>query len=429
MTVDLVEQATLEPEDGLTAATLRRLVRAVSDLAAARDVTAVVEIVRHAARELVDADGATFVLRDRDQCYYVDEDAIEPLWRGMRFPLEACISGWAMLNKEQVIIPDIYRDSRIPHDAYRPTFVKSLTMTPIRTSEPVGSIGTYWAGTHVATAAELEVLQALADSTAVALESVRVLHHLEEAVAERTQELESSRADLAAFAEVAAHDLKSPLSTIAGSAELVALVDGPQLSEDGARALRTLTRTALRMGDLVDAVLSYSTAASAAIEGTDVDLDELVADVLSDLGNLIEERRAVVEVGPLPTVHGSRTLLARVLQNLVVNAVQYGDPTAPVVRIEGVQTRASVHISVSDNGAGVPVEERRTIFDMLTRGSAGDRAPGSGIGLAFARRVALRHGGSLQVGDAAGGGARFTLVLPVRHIADEFAAYADLESS
>lgn len=58
------------------------------------------------ARELVDADGATFVLRDERQCFYVDEDAIQPLWRGQRFPLDACISGWSMLHSEQVVVTD-----------------------------------------------------------------------------------------------------------------------------------------------------------------------------------------------------------------------------------------------------------------------------------------------------------------------------------
>ena len=69
-------------------AAVRRLLRAVRDLAAATDVDQIAEVVRHAARELVDADGATFVLRDGDQCFYVEEDAIEPLWRGQRFPVE-----------------------------------------------------------------------------------------------------------------------------------------------------------------------------------------------------------------------------------------------------------------------------------------------------------------------------------------------------
>lgn len=110
---------------------MQRLVVAGRDLAAARDVDAVAETVRHAARELVGADGATFVLRDSRHCFCVAEDAIEPLWRGQRFPLEACISGWAMINQEQVAIADIYLDARIPHNAYRPTSVQSLVMTPV----------------------------------------------------------------------------------------------------------------------------------------------------------------------------------------------------------------------------------------------------------------------------------------------------------
>jgi signal transduction histidine kinase len=159
---------------------MERLVDAVRDLAAARGLDDIVEIVRRAARALAGADGATFVLRDNGRCYYVDEDAIEPLWSGLRFPMEACISGWAMIHAEQVVIPDIYLDERIPHEAYRPTFVQSLAMTPIRSAAPVGAIGVYWATTHEATATERRLLQALADSTAVAMENVRVIAELEE---------------------------------------------------------------------------------------------------------------------------------------------------------------------------------------------------------------------------------------------------------
>ena len=98
--------------------------------------TAVKEIVRKAARALTGADGATFVLRDNGHCYYADEDAIEPLWKGKRFPMGLCISGWVMLNCQPTTIEDIYSDPRIPADAYRPTFVKSLAMVPIRTRSP-----------------------------------------------------------------------------------------------------------------------------------------------------------------------------------------------------------------------------------------------------------------------------------------------------
>src|SRR5262245_9048070 len=107
------------------------LVEVVQRLSLARDLATVQEIVRRAARRLTGADGATFVLKAGDRCFYADEDGIAPLWKGQRFPLSACISGWSMLHRRPAVIEDIYADDRIPHDAYRPTFVKSLVMVPI----------------------------------------------------------------------------------------------------------------------------------------------------------------------------------------------------------------------------------------------------------------------------------------------------------
>ncbi len=95
-------------------------------------------------RLIAQADGATFVLRDRGFCFYVDEDAIAPLWSGQRFDLRQCISGWAMLHAEVVVIKDITVDKRIPQDAYRPTFVRSLVAVPMGGVDPVGTLGLYW---------------------------------------------------------------------------------------------------------------------------------------------------------------------------------------------------------------------------------------------------------------------------------------------
>ena len=166
------------------------LVTVVQKLSLARDLETVMDIVRIAARELTGADGATFVLRENDQCFYAEENAIAPLWKGRRFPMETCISGWTMLHREPAAIEDIYQDDRIPADAYRPTFVKSLVMVPIRSMDPVGAIGSYWARQHRPTSEEIAVLQALADSTAVAMENVRVYAELEHRVKERTARLE-----------------------------------------------------------------------------------------------------------------------------------------------------------------------------------------------------------------------------------------------
>jgi GAF domain-containing protein len=172
---------------------MTRLVQAIQELALARELDDVQRIVRRAARELTGCDGATFVLRDNGKCHYADEDAIAPLWKGLRFPMEACISGWAMLNKKPAIIADIYKDARIPHDAYRPTFVKSLVMVPIRTIDPIGAIGNYWATEREPTADEVSLLSALADATSVAMENVRVRGEQQEmrsALESETRDLE-----------------------------------------------------------------------------------------------------------------------------------------------------------------------------------------------------------------------------------------------
>lgn len=165
------------------------LLQVVQALSLARDMPTIQRIVRHAARRLTGCDGATFVLRDDGCCFYADEEAIAPLWKGLRFPLEACISGWSMLNRQPAVIADIYADARIPHEAYRPTFVRSLVMVPIRTREPIGAIGNYWASSHQASAEEVQLLQALADCTSVAIENVRLYESLEQRVEERTQAL------------------------------------------------------------------------------------------------------------------------------------------------------------------------------------------------------------------------------------------------
>ncbi len=172
------------------------LVDAIEQLSAARNFARIIDIVKRAARQIAAADGATVVLREGNLCYYVDEDAIGPLWKGHKFPMHSCISGWAMEHKSVVVVPDIYVDPRIPHDAYRPTFVKSLVMVPVRVDDPLASIGAYWAAHYVPSQGEIELLQSLARSTATAIANVNLEVSLREAAtrAERAGDRGSARA-------------------------------------------------------------------------------------------------------------------------------------------------------------------------------------------------------------------------------------------
>ncbi|HTQ13032.1 MAG TPA: GAF domain-containing protein [Rhizomicrobium sp.] len=119
----------------------------------------IVEIVRATARGIVSADGACFVLREGDTCFYLDEDAISPLWKGQRFPLTACVSGWAMIEGKTAAIDDISTDARVPQDVYRKTFVKSLIMAPVGNA---AAIGAYWRERSGFSGREVALLESLA---------------------------------------------------------------------------------------------------------------------------------------------------------------------------------------------------------------------------------------------------------------------------
>ena len=150
------------------------LVNVLRRLCVARSIDEIMQVAVHAGRTMLGADGVTFVLREGDFCHYAEEDAIAPLWKGSRFPLSACISGWCMEHGEALAIPDIYKDDRIPHDAYRETFVRSLAMAPVRQEEPIAALGAYWSRPRVPTPAELDLLQTIANAASLSVAYVQL---------------------------------------------------------------------------------------------------------------------------------------------------------------------------------------------------------------------------------------------------------------
>jgi GAF domain-containing protein len=157
--------------------------RAVEAICAASDLESLMTATRTWARQLTGADGVTFVLRAGKLCYYADEDAIAPLWKGQRFPIDSCISGWVMQQREAVMIPDIYADARVPHQAYRPTFVKSMLMAPVRRKDPIAAIGAYWKVECAPTASHVQLIELLAEAVAVRLTSEQVWARVKDAIA------------------------------------------------------------------------------------------------------------------------------------------------------------------------------------------------------------------------------------------------------
>lgn len=390
-----------------------QLIHIVQQLSLARDLPSVMAIVRSAARELTGADGATFVLRERDLCYYAEEDAIGPLWKGKRFPMTACISGWVMLNKQPAVIEDIFSDSRIPVDVYRPTFVKSLAMVPIRTTSPVGAIGNYWATRHKVRPEELRLLQALANSTSIAMENVQLYGELEQQVRERTAQLEAANEELEAFTYSVSHDLRAPLRHIDAFSNLLLENSGNQLDDASNDYVRRIHRAISRMGQLIDDLLKLSHIARAEISKETVDLTQMAEEIVSELQAATPNRWIEFTIGKNISANGDSRLLRVALENLFSNAWKYTSkkPQACIDFSCKQRPTGQMIYTVQDNGAGFDMTYIEKLFGPFQRLHSDSEFPGTGVGLATVQRIIHKHGGKIWAKAVEGEGATFSFTL------------------
>ncbi|MEW5850102.1 MAG: GAF domain-containing sensor histidine kinase [Myxococcota bacterium] len=414
---------------------MERLVAVVQQLSLARTLDRIVDIVRVAARDLTGADGATFVLREHgpegDVCFYVDEDAIGPLWKGRRFPAASCISGWAMHHRNAVIIEDVFADERIPASAYSPTFVKSLVMVPIRRAAPIGAIGTYWARQRRATLEEAALLQALADCTSVAMENVEVYTELEQRIAQRTAELAAAQAELEKrnaalvalgrrkeeLSSLVVHDIKGPAGGLMLRSQVfLRRQDIPEHERRAWAGVYALSEAIARMAlNLLDISRSEDGAFKVMVE--DVPLAALLEEV-SQVNQLAAEARGQSLVVAIPkhpiTLRVDREIIRRVLQNILENALAHNAALGTVSLQARPDGDGAVVIEIADEGPGVPPEQRDRIFDKYVQlDGRGLVCPGRGLGLAFCRLAVEAHGGRIWVEDNTPRGSRFCVRLPL----------------
>lgn len=398
--------------------TMTCLVRAVQEMSLARNLESVMRIVRSAARRLTGADGATFVLRDNDMCYYADEDAIAPLWKGQRFPMEICISGWSMINRKPAIIGDIYEDSRIPVDAYLPTFVKSLVMVPVRSIDPIAAIGTYWAHKHVPTDEEVSLLQSLADITAVNMENVYVYNELEQRVNERTQELVDSlerekkmSAVKSQMVSMASHELKTPLSAILSSAYLLEQQIGQDSEGKKAKHLNRIKSCVDRLTGMLNDFLAVDQLKQGKAETfrEKFDLPDFIDGILEEVAGTFKrgQKLRYIHTGETAIIQ-DRKILHHVLLNLLSNASKYSGEQQPI-DLRTIAINGQVTISVRDYGIGIPYEDQQRIFSDFFRASNAHSIQGTGLGLNIVKYYTELLGGTITFNSKPGEGTSFEL--------------------
>lgn len=392
---------TLNKTDNLTL-----FVDTIQKLSMVRDIDSVTKIVRTVARNLTGADGATFVLKDNDLCYYADEDAITPLWKGQRFPMTSCISGWTMLNKQSVVIKDIYQDPRIPIDAYRPTFVKSLVMVPIRTIDPIGAIGNYWAHMHLPTEMDIYLLQSLADITAISIENINIYLDLENRVKQRTIELQSLNKELEAFSYSISHDLKSPLRAIEGYTSILQEDFNSKLGEEGMEISEKIIKSANHMTELINALLDFSKQGRKELEKSKISIYNLVSEICNEAKIKNEKINFILK--EIPDTYADLTLIKQVWYNLISNAIKYSSKKSKIIIEIGsvIKDNKSIYY-IKDNGVGFDMKYYSKLFGVFQRLHSNEEFEGTGIGLSLVAKIITKHGGEIWADSQPDQGATF----------------------
>ncbi|MFC6824117.1 sensor histidine kinase [Halopelagius fulvigenes] len=240
----------------------------------------------------------------------------------------------------------------------------------------------------------------------------RALRERERQLEELVEKLEESNERLEQFAYAASHDLQEPLRMVTSYLSLVERRYGDELDEDGEEFLEFAVDGAERMREMIDALLEYSRVDTQGDPLEPTDLNEVLADVRTDLTVKIEETDARIESEELPRVRGDDNQLRQLFQNLLDNALTYTGEEPPRVEITAERDGEEWILSVSDNGVGIDPEDTDRVFQVFQSLHTREEGGGTGIGLALCKRIAERHGGDIRVDSEPGGGTTFSVSLP-----------------
>lgn len=382
-------------------------------LSGARDVSEITGIVAETARSLSGAQGTTFVLRDGDLCYYVDENSISPFWKGKRFPMVNCISGWSMIHQEAVMIPDIYADSRIPHDAYRSTFVKSLYIVPIRIDTPIGAIGNYWSDSYSPTEDEVKSLQILANRTAIALENLELKIVLAKQITTTTG-LSHRNNELEVAINAIAHDLRTPVAGMTSMAELLRIRLRDNIDKDSYDYLQAIMDTGRQATSQIEQMLMLYRASSGALAKQELNITQITQDLIHILKPEFQNRSVEFAVEPQLKAFADAPLVRVVIGNLLSNAIKYSS-RKPKTKIEvGLHKNEEQFNTfyVRDNGDGFEPALAGKLFQPLNRLHTQSDFAGTGLGLASVAKIVEVHGGKCRAEGRPSEGATFFFSLP-----------------
>lgn len=231
-----------------------------------------------------------------------------------------------------------------------------------------------------------------------------------------TSRIEVQR-ELEEFAFVASHDLQEPLRMVRSYVGLLAEEYGEKLDGDAAQYMHFALDGATRMQNLIRDLLVCSRVGKRALDHQSTNLMDTLATVSRDLESTLVETEGELHVEGLPTLLADSSQLNRLFQNLISNALKFSRPgVAPRVHVRAIPEAERWRFEVEDNGIGIDPAYSTKVFNMFHRLNPVSEYPGTGIGLAICKRIVIRHGGSLGLGEKQGEGSLFWFTLPKKPV-------------
>jgi signal transduction histidine kinase len=277
-------------------------------------------------------------------------------------------------------------------------------------ARPIGMVAILRSQPNAFEPDEIELAALLGRLVATAVQNIRA-YESERNTVDELRRLSALRAD---FVSLVSHELRSPMAAVIGAARTLQ-ERWRELSPEQRSSFLALigdetSRLATLIGDVLDT--SRIEAGTFSYSFTDVDVGALVRDTVATASLAQDEVRLLAKtLDPIPRVRGDRERLRQVLVNLVDNAVKYSQ-AGDEVQVAAWADDGRVHVTVTDQGPGIPRDQQAMIFEKFGRANVGGGKPGTGLGLFIARSIAEAHGGLLHVHSAPGQGATFTLELP-----------------